>query len=210
VDFFEVIHSQRSIRKYKPDDVPDEVLWQMLDAAIRAPSGSNTQPWIFVVVKDAAKREAIAQALRDTGRPEDMESRLKDVQDDPVRVRSLGNAVALFRDIAAAPVLIIPCLYNVTSPNADINSLLAGSSIYGAVQNLMLAGRALGVGSVLTTFQQFITPTLAKGLGIPGDALATCVIPLGYPQGQRFGPTTRKPAESVTYWDSWGTVKARG
>ena len=204
MDFFEVVHSQRSIRKYKPDDVPDEVLWQMLDAAIRAPSGSNTQPWIFVVVKDAAKREAIAQALRDTGRPEDMASRLKDVQDDPVRVRSLGNAVALFRDIAAAPVLIIPCLYNVTSPNADINSLLAGSSIYGAVQNLMLAGRALGVGSVLTTFQQFITPTLAKELGIPDDALATCVIPMGYPQGQRFGPTTRKPAETVTYWDSWG------
>ena len=210
MDFFEVVHSQRSIRKYKPDDVPDDVLWQMLDAAIRAPSGSNTQPWIFVVVKDAAKREAIAQALRDTGRPEDMASRLKDVQDDPVRVRSLGNAVALFRDIAAAPVLIIPCLYNVTSPNADINSLLAGSSIYGAVQNLMLAGRALGVGSVLTTFQQFITPTLAKELGIPGDALATCVIPIGYPQGQRFGPTTRKPAETVTYWDSWGSVKARG
>ena len=210
MDFFEVVHSQRSIRKYKPDDVPDEVLWQMLDAAIRAPSGSNTQPWIFVVVKDAAKRAAIGQALRDTGRPEDMASRLKDVQDDPVRVRSLGNAVALFRDIAAAPVLIIPCLYNVTSPNADISSLLAGSSIYGAVQNLMLAGRALGVGSVLTTFQQFITPTLAKELGIPDDALATCVIPMGYPQGQRFGPTTRKPAETVTYWDSWGSVKARG
>ena len=210
MDFFEVVHSQRSIRKYKPDDVPDEVLWQMLDAAIRAQSGSNTQPWIFVVVKDAAKREAIAQALRDTGRPKEMASRLKDVQDDPVRVRSLGNAVALFEDIAAAPVLIIPCLYNVTSPNADINSLLAGSSIYGAVQNLMLAGRALGVGSVLTTFQQFITPTLARELGIPGDALATCVIPIGYPQGQRFGPTTRKPAETVTYWDTWGTVKPRG
>ena len=77
MDFFEVVHSQRSIRKFKPDDVPDDVLWQMLDAAIRAPSGSNTQPWIFVVVKDEAKRQAIAQALRETGRVEDMASRSK-------------------------------------------------------------------------------------------------------------------------------------
>ena len=209
MDFFEVVHSQRSIRKFKPDDVPDDVLWQMLDAAIRAPSGSNTQPWIFVVIKDAAKRQAIAQALRETGRVEDMASRFEAVKADPVRRRSLGAAVEMFRDIAKAPVIIIPCLYNVTSPNTDANSLLAGSSIYGAVQNLMLAARTLGVGTVLTTFQQFIQPTLAKELGIPDDALATCVIPVGYPDGQRFGPTTRKPAETVTYWDSWGSVKGR-
>ena len=92
MDFFEVVHSQRSIRKFKPDDVPDDVLWQMLDAAIRAPSGSNTQPWIFVVVKDAAKRQAIAQALRETGRVEDMASRLRrTVQDDPVRRAEPGQ-----------------------------------------------------------------------------------------------------------------------
>ncbi len=209
MDFFEVVHTQRSIRKFKPDDVPDEVIWTMLDAAIRAPSGSNTQPWIFVVVKQPAKRQAIAQALRETGRVEDMEERFQQVKSDPVRRRSLGGAVAMFKDIAKAPVLIIPCLYNVSSPTPDIKGLLAGSSIYGAVQNMMLAARDLGVGTVLTTFQQFIEPTLASELGIPKDALAACVIPVGYPDGQRFGPTTRKPVDSVTYWDSWGSTKKR-
>ena len=79
MDFFEVVHTQRSIRKFKPDDVPDEVIWTMLDAAIRAPSGSNTQPWIFVVVKHPAKRQAIAHALREPGRVEDMEERFPQV-----------------------------------------------------------------------------------------------------------------------------------
>ena len=209
MDFFEVVHTQRSIRKFKPDPVPDDVIWKMLDAAIRAPSGSNTQPWIFVVIKDEAKRQAVAKALRDTGRVEEMEARFEQVKADPVRRRSLGGAVDMFRDIAKAPVLIIPCLYNVSSPTYDINNVLAGSSIYGAVQNMMLAARDLGVGTVLTTFQQFITPTLAKDIGIPDDALAAAVIPVGYPDGQRFGPTTRKPVDTVTYWDTWGTTKQR-
>ena len=169
MDFFEVVHSQRSIRKFKPDDVPDDVLWQMLDAAIRAPSGSNTQPWIFVVIKDAAKRRAIAQALRETGRVEDMASRASKRREgrSGAACGAWATAVEMFRDIAKAPVIIIPCLYNVTSPNTDANSLLAGSSIYGAVQNLMLAARTLGVGTVLTTFQQFITADAGEGARHP-------------------------------------------
>ena len=64
MDFFEVVHTQRSIRRYKPDPVPPEAIRKMIDAAIRAPSGSNSQPWIWLVVRDQAKREAIAAAVR--------------------------------------------------------------------------------------------------------------------------------------------------
>jgi len=213
MEFFEVIHTQRSIRRFKPDPIPDGEIWALIDAAIKAPSGSNQQPWIWMVVRDAAKRHAIAEATRrymeSAGRFEEMERAAETVQ-DPSRKRSVRGAVEFFRDVAAAPVLIIPCLVSVTSPVTDPRTLLAGSSIYGAVQNLMLAARAMGIGTVLTTFNQFIEDSLRIELGIPADVVPTCIVPVGYPDGQRFGPTTRKPAEAVTYWDGWGSANSRG
>src|SRR3990172_2127950 len=64
MDFFEVVHTQRSIRSFKPDPVPDEAIWMMIDAAIRAPSGGNTQPWAWLVVRDGAKKKVIADGVR--------------------------------------------------------------------------------------------------------------------------------------------------
>ena len=60
MDFFEVVHTQRAIRRFKPDPVPQESVWRMIDAAIRAPSGGNTQPWSFLVMSDPEKRRVIA------------------------------------------------------------------------------------------------------------------------------------------------------
>ena len=129
--------------------------------------------------------------------------------DTASRRLSVRRAVELFEDLAAAPVLIIPCLIGVTSPVSEARSLFAGSSIYGAVQNLMLAARALGVGTVLTTPNIYIEETLAKEFHLPENAIPACIIPVGFPEGQRFGPTTRKPAETVTYWDDWGVAADR-
>jgi len=84
---------------------------------------------------------------------------------------------------------------------------LAGSSIYAAVQNLMLAGRALGLGTLLTTFNARIEDVLRAEFSLPDDTKPVAVIPVGYPDGQRFGPTTRKPVESVTFWDQWGATR---
>ena len=211
MDFFEVLHSQRSIRRFKPDPVPEEALWKMLDAAIRAPSGSNLQPWIWLIVQDRAKREAIADAVRGRFVVEALEQMRQRAgsEQDPARQRLIRRAADFFANVAQAPVLIIPCLYKVTSPNSDTGSLLAGSSIYGAVQNLMLAARAQGLGTVLTTFQRGIEETLRRELHFPGDAVPVCVVPVGYPDGQRFGPTNRRPVESVTNWDDWGVARAR-
>ena len=206
MDFFEVVHTQRSIRQFKPDPVPDEVIWKILDAAIRAPSGSNTQPWSFLVVCDAARRQRIADAVRE--RMEDpVRRRAEAEQMDAVRRRMRLASIAFRENVASAPVLIIPCLVAPTSPTSDTKSLFAGSSIYGAVQNLMLAARALGVGSVLTTFNIAIEDVLRREFGLPDDALPVAVIPMGYPDGQHFGPTTRKPVESVTFWDGWGITR---
>ena len=108
--------------------------------------------------------------------------------DDPSRRLTLRRAVEFFKDAGAAPVIIIPCLVNVSSPTDDPQQLLAGSSIYGAVQNMMLAARAKGIGTVLTTFQPMIDGTLRERLGIPPEAVPTCIVPMGYPDEQRFGP----------------------
>ncbi len=209
MDFFEVVHTQRSIRRFKPDPVPPEAIRKMIDAAIRAPSGSNTQPWIWLVVQDQAKREAIARAVRqyfeEAGSLENMRRDAEQLE-DPIRRRMMVGAADFFENVAAAPVLIIPCLVGITSPVTDGMSLLAGSSIYGAVQNMMLAARAQGLGTVLTTFNSFMEDTLRAEFHIPDNAIPTCVVPVGYPDGQRFGPTTRKPPEEVTFWDDWGAA----
>jgi nitroreductase len=209
MDFFEVVHTQRSIRRFKPDPVPPEAIRKMIDAAIRAPSGSNTQPWIWLVVQDQAKREAIARAVRqyfeEAGSLENMRRDAEQLE-DPIRRRMMVGAADFFENVAAAPVLIIPCLVGITSPVTDGMSLLAGSSIYGAVQNMMLAARAQGLGTVLTTFNSFMEDTLRAEFHIPDNAIPTCVVPVGYPDGQRFGPTTRKPPEEVTFWDDWGAT----
>ena len=149
MDFFDVVHTQRSIRRFKPDPVPPEAIRKMIDAAIRAPSGSNSQPWIWLVVRDQAKREAIAVAVRQhfggTGSIENLRRNAEQLE-DPGRRRMMLGAAGFFENVAAAPVLIIPCLVGITSPVTDGGSLLAGSSIYGAVQNMMLAARAQGLG----------------------------------------------------------------
>ena len=208
MEFFDVVFTQRSIRQFKPDPIPDEALWKILDAAIRAPSGSNTQPWSFLVVREPNKREVIAQAVRERmGDP--TAGRAEAEQFDPVRRRMRLASIAFRENVSSAPVLIIPCLVSPTSPTSDVNSLFAGSSIYAAVQNLMLAARALGLGTVLTTFNVRIEDVLRQEFNIPAEAKPVAVIPIGYPDNQNFGPTTRKPVESVTFWDEWGETRTQ-
>jgi nitroreductase len=209
VDFFEVVHTQRSIRKFKPDPVPDEAIWKMIDAAIRAPSGGNTQPWAFLVLRDDARRNLLADAVR--GEAGNLAEALAAAEKLPTESqRRMRRASVAFRhDVASAPVIIIPCLVNPTSPSKDINSLWAGSSIYGAVQNMMLAARAQGLGTVLTTFNIQLEDFIRREFEIPPEARPVAVIPVGYPDGLNFGPTTRKPVDSVTYWDNWGATRSR-
>jgi len=209
MDFFEVVHTQRSIRKFKNEPVPEHMLWEMVDAAIRAPSGGNTQPWAWLIVRDDARRRAIAAAvLEGVG---DVQAALAEAEKlpTPEQRRMRRSSVSFRANVMSAPVMIIPCLVNPTSPTADINSLFAGSSIYGAVQNMMLAARAQGLGTVLTTFNMRIEDVIRREFNLPDQAKPVAVIPVGWPDGERFGPTTRKPAETVTFWDGWGQTKVR-
>tara|TARA_A100001037_G_scaffold223364_1_gene201234 strand:+ start:754 stop:1422 length:669 start_codon:yes stop_codon:yes gene_type:complete len=202
---WEAIYTQRAIRYWQDKPVPREVLEQVIEAASKAPSGSNLQPWVFIVIDDADKRAAIGQALRAIFESNDGLQQLISAgenSDDKTQRLMLKGARAFFSQLEKAPAMVIPCLYQLASPTPDASSLLAGSSIYGAVQNMMLAARALGLGTVLTTAHGMLEANLRELLSIPDDATPVALIPIGYPDAN-FGPTTRKGLDEILRWNSW-------
>jgi nitroreductase len=203
---FEAISTQRAIRKFRPDPLPDDLLWKVLEAATRAPSGSNSQPWGFIVVQDAGQRkvisEALAHHLEENEWLRNYFEKGSQSEDRSTRLM-LGGALKLAHALAEAPALIIPCIYPSRS-----DALAAGSSIYPAVQNLLLAARGLGLGTVLTTFHSGIDKELRELLSLPEDAKPVALIPIGFPDAN-FGPTNRRPVQEVVHWGRWGATKAR-
>ena len=199
-DIYEVMQTQRAIRRWTDEPVPRDVIERVVQAACWAPSGSNLQPWGFLVVTDDAIRERLAAAIREwfsarmTDRPN------PDDLPDPTQRRMLRGAFNLFDNFAAAPVWIIPCLVRPESPAPS--GILAGSSIYPSIQNLMLAARAEGLGTVLTTPQDGIMEQLRSELSIPDTALPVAIIPMGWPDAN-FGPVTRKPLDTFLHWNGW-------
>jgi nitroreductase len=215
---FEAIYSARSLRRFKPDPVPDEVITKVLDAAIRAPSGSNQQSWEFIVIKDAAQRKKIGDVYRKGGgilmalyanrvKPAHM-------SEDAYR-RLRASATYLVDHMADAPVLLIACLKQTASAGAPpklapevaaaMKSMarISGSSIYPAVQNIILACRGLGLGTVLTTIHAYFEDEVKAILGLPPEVQTYALMPIGYPQG-KFGPIKRRPVSEVAYLDKYG------
>ena len=208
-DIWETLYTQRAIRAWKTDPVPEELIWKVIEAGTKAPSGTNTQPWGFVVIQDDAIRQAISDQLHEGLKGnEGLQQMLEQGSQSAAKTTRLmlKGAQRLFTNLASAPVFIIPCLYQVSSPAPE--GLLSGSSIYGAVQNMLLAARALGLGTVMTTFQMAAEQILREQCNLPDDATPVALIPMGYPDA-KFGPTTRKPVETVTHWEQWGTNKER-
>lgn len=207
-DLWEAMYTQRAIRFFEPKPVPEELIWKVIEAATRAPSGTNLQPWRFIVIQDAANRKRIADKLRATF---DSNEGLRNMvlggaKSEEKHTRLMMNGVQnVFTQLDSAPVFIVPCLHNVASPARE--GLLAGSSIYQAVQNMLLAARGLGLGTVMTTFQGPIGPELNDWLGLPENTTPVALIPMGYPAAN-FGPLDRKPVEEVTFFESWGQTRS--
>ena len=201
-DIFEAMRTQRAMRRLKPDPVPEEYLRKIVWAATRAPNGGNVQPWRFLVVQDAGKKRGLQRIYS-----EQWEKYLKGYDLDapmPEETRrsmklSLDRGTYLSDHLHEAPAIIIACGY-LLAVNTGIAS---GSSIYPAIQNLMLAARALGLGTVMTTLHRHNEGAVRELLGIPENAHTAALIPVGWPIG-RFGEGPRKPPEEVTYWDHWG------
>jgi nitroreductase len=203
MDIFEAINTQRAMRRLKPDPVPDELIWKVLDAAVRAPSGGNRQPWSFVVIRDAETKAKIAEHYLDSWNKS--YGLIKQAaMASPETAKTYASAEHLANHLAEAPVLIIAAV-NVSAV-APVSP--PGASIYPAVQNLMLAARALGLGAALTTLHRAHEPEVKQILGIPDGVDTMALIPLGWPRG-KFGSGQRIPAERVVFWEKWGQAKQR-
>jgi len=222
IGLFEAMYSARALRRFKPDPVPDEIISKILDAAIRAPTASNYQNWVFIVVKDPERRRRVAEVYRKVGdgiRPVianlfERDPRAKTIPDS--QRRKLGNAVLyLFENMHVPPVLLVACL-KPTLPywqGAQVAAnILKGmqamarfesSSIYPAVQNIILACRAFGLGTVLTTLHAVLEDEVKAVLEIPKEVDTWALLPIGYPL-DKFGPVKRQPISEVAFQDRWG------
>jgi nitroreductase len=200
-DLFEIIRTTRSMRRLKPDPVPAELIHRILDAGTRAPSGGNMQRWRFLVVTDP-KVKATVGAYYKRAWDEIVSPRYRSGEPAPGTSRErfdrmLGAAQYLADHIHEAPVWIVPCLEGANP------SRTAGSSIYPAVQNMLLAARALGLGATLTTLYLRFERDVEAVFGLPADVHTYAILPIGYPRG-RFGPVRRAPLAEVVYQDRWG------
>src|SRR5579862_4696770 len=188
-DIFEVMSTMRAMRRLKPDPVPDELINKILQAGQWAPSGGNTQRWRFLVVKDPEVKKKVQvyyKRLFDESVGPRYASSAPPPGSDAARYKRQHAAVEYLTDhFHEAPVWIVACLEDGPSPNRS-----SGSSVYPAVQNMLLAARALGLGSTLTTRHLLFEKDAEKALGIPEGYHSYAILPIGYPMG-RFGPVGR-------------------
>ena len=203
MDVFEAIGTQRAMRRLKPDPVADGDLWTILDAAIKAPSGGNRQPWNFLVVRDAETKRKIGEYYLDAWNR--IYGPFRDfAHADPATGRVFNSADHLANHLAEVPVLILATVQrDGIAPGSP-----AGASVYPAVQNLMLAARAIGLGATMTTLHMEHEREVKELLGIPEGVDTMALIPIGWPKG-RFGPPSRLPVEQVTFWDRWDERRER-
>ena len=201
-DLFEIIESCRAMRRLKPDPVPDELIARILRAGSCAPNGGNTQKWRFLVIKDRKIKDAVAvwykKAFDETIGPRYRTSEPPPGVTKERYLRQVAAVEYLTDHYAEAPVWIVACLEDGPTPNR-----MAGSSIYPAVQNMVLATRALGLGTTLTTRHMLHEKEADAALGLPEGVHSYAILPIGYPMG-KFGPVGRGPLKEIVYQDRWG------
>jgi len=202
---FETIYHCRAMRRLKPDPVPEDLLLRLIDAANQAPTGSNVQGARWIVVRDAEQRAKFAELNRkavtayvgpQSGRPAALPHQAADK-----RQRMLDAVLWQADNLQHIPALIIAC-YRFDEPVPQGGATRAGGSIWPAVQNLLLAARALGLGAAPTTLGLSDRDASRAVLELPDNMEAFCLIPVGYPTGN-FGPVTRLPVEETLRWDRW-------
>ena len=205
VGLLEGIATTRAIRRYRDEPVPEAALQAMLFAATRAPSGSNRQPFRFVVLRDGPvaweakgligwaaramwghKRQADNYDEGSGGEPTSPKARM---------ARSMQEYVESFEQV---PVLVLPCLVRYRKPHT-----FEGASVYPACQNLLLAARALGYGGVITGFHAAVDDELRRLLDLPDEATIAATITLGRPVGHH-GPVRRRPLPELVFEERWG------
>ena len=195
-EFFAVVNAQRACRSFSDTPVPDDLLAPVLTAATHAPSAENKQPWEFVVVRDPELREAIGDLTRRA-----WESHGRAFSEGRLTAKMLAAVDrGATGGVAAAPVNVVVC----ADTHRGLEATVA-SSIFPAVQNMLLAAGALGLGSALTTITTGYRAELQALLALPDHVHPVAVVPLGYP-ARPLGLPRREPFAQHTHRDRYGTA----
>jgi nitroreductase len=188
-DLFEIIKHQRACRAFSDAPVSDDDLARVLEAATFAPSAENRQPWEFVVVRDAATRAEIGALMREA-----WETAGRAYSERRLSAAMLADVDAgMTGGVEHAPVHVVVC--------ADAqrgNEATVGSSIFPAIQNLLLAATALGLGSALTTIATAFRVELQTLLALPEHVWPVAVVPIGHP-ARALKPPRREPFGAHTH-----------
>lgn len=193
-EIFDVVRAQRACRLFTLDPVDDTDVEQVLEAATFAPSAENRQPWAFVVIRDPGRRAAVGELNRRAweagGRsysaPRLGEGLLADVEQ------------GVMGGVAGAPVLVVVC-----GDTRLGNPRVLEASVFPAVQNMLLAATAIGLGSALTTLPLAFGDELAELLHLPAEVRPMAVVPLGWP-ARRLGPPRRAPVADKAHREVYG------
>jgi nitroreductase len=186
----EAIFTQRAIRRFRPDPVGIDDIRLMVEAAVRAPNGGNYQMARFLIVTDRHLIGPFGALYREAWWAKRHDEGFSDRDQLPAHylpASELADAMAE-----------VPCVVFALALHNG-----AAHSVIPAVQNLMLAARALGIGSVPTTLHDSVMPRFRALFEIPDDVGFHFCVPMGYPQGN-FGPNVRKPTAETTFLDRWG------
>ncbi len=217
VELYEALCTTRAIRRLRSDPIPEAVLERVLRAATCGPTGGNAQPWRVLVLQAPERKRALAEHFAPTwdeysspGR-QMLERLPADQRARGMKVMAAGDQLAAH--LAEAPVVLVFC----HDPNRLAHSgeddpqpkFLFGGSLYPAIQNLLLACRAEGLGGVLTTMIWRRETQVRRALEIPEPWRVHAVVPIGFPQAGGHGPIARKPVAAMAYRDRWGEGYAR-
>jgi nitroreductase len=199
-----LLTTTRSVRKRldltRPVD--RDVILECIRLAMQAPTGSNAQDWRWLVITEADKRAAIADIYRSIG-AEYLAYAADNASDQQTR-RVYASAMSLTETLAQVPVHVIPCLDRRFDGANLLLAATAWASIIPAGWSFLLALRSRGLGSVWTTMHLAKEREVAELLGIPDHVTQAALFPVAYTIGTDFRPAARPPAETVTFWDSWG------
>jgi nitroreductase len=204
-DLLEGLATTRAVRRFRPDPIPDDDLATILWHATRAPSGSNRQPYRFVVLRDGPNAREAKGLLGSAFRASWATKRAADRYDQG----SGGDRLSPKARMAAAmqhfvdtfeetPVVLLACFV----PYRDRHHFTDGASVFPACQNLLLAARGLGYGGVLTVWHRLVEDDLKALLGIPDEVVVAATIPVGRPEGGH-GPVRRRPLVQLGFDDAW-------
>jgi nitroreductase len=212
IGLYEAMRTTRSVRRLKPDPIPDDSLRRVLEAATFGPSGGNRQAWRMIVVRDAALKQAMANLYEPQWRAYAAAGRaalgkLPEATREQVE-RNYAAGDYLAQHFGEAPVIVVVCFdprgLAITDSALSRPSVVGGGSIYPAVQNLLLACRAEGLGCVLTTLLCRNEPELRPLLELPEPWCTAAFVPIGYSVGRGHGTLSRRPVEDMVFGDRFG------